>query len=98
MMRALVTRPKEDATLLAEALRARGVEPVLEPMLHIEPIADARVDLNLARSLDAQGNVDLGLFCAALDRALSHRSILASVGELGYLSGVKRTTASGVTR
>jgi len=34
-MRALVTRPQEDAAGLAEALRARGIEPVIEPMLSV---------------------------------------------------------------
>ncbi len=37
MARALVTRPAEDSAALAEALRARGLEPLLDPMLRVEP-------------------------------------------------------------
>jgi uroporphyrinogen-III synthase len=40
-MRALITRPEEDAAALAEALRARGIEPVIEPMLTVEAEAAA---------------------------------------------------------
>jgi uroporphyrinogen-III synthase len=36
-MKALVTRPDQDAAPVAAALRARGIEPVLAPMLRIEP-------------------------------------------------------------
>jgi len=34
-MRVLITRPAEDATPLAEAVRARGHEPVIAPLSHI---------------------------------------------------------------
>jgi uroporphyrinogen-III synthase len=40
-MRALVTRPAEDAAVLAAALAARGIEPLLEPLLAIRAAADA---------------------------------------------------------
>jgi uroporphyrinogen-III synthase len=40
-MKALVTRPAEDAAPLARALAARGLEPVLAPMLSIVPAEDA---------------------------------------------------------
>jgi len=44
-MRVMITRPREDARPLAEALAARGVETLLEPLLEIVPVADARLDL-----------------------------------------------------
>lgn len=34
-MRLLVTRPREDAQSLAQALVARGIEPMIEPMINI---------------------------------------------------------------
>ena len=34
-MKALITRPREQATAIADALAARGVEPVLEPLVEI---------------------------------------------------------------
>ena len=45
-MRALITRPQEDAAPLAEALSARGIEPVIESLLEIKPIAGAEIDLD----------------------------------------------------
>jgi uroporphyrinogen-III synthase len=44
-MKALVTRPQEDAAPLASALRARGIEPVLAPMLRILPEPDGAARL-----------------------------------------------------
>jgi uroporphyrinogen-III synthase len=43
--RALVTRPEEDAAPLAAALAERGIDVALEPLLSIEPLADAALDL-----------------------------------------------------
>ena len=40
-MKALVTRPHEDAASLAAALAARGIEPLVEPMLTIRHAPDA---------------------------------------------------------
>jgi uroporphyrinogen-III synthase len=40
-MRLLITRPEPDNERTAEALRAKGHEPLLAPMLRIEMIADA---------------------------------------------------------
>jgi len=40
-MRLLVTRPEPDNERTAEALRAKGHDVLLAPLLHIEPIADA---------------------------------------------------------
>lgn len=45
-MRALITRPQEDAAPLAEALSARGIEAQIEPLLTIKPIAGATIDLD----------------------------------------------------
>jgi uroporphyrinogen-III synthase len=40
-LRALITRPEHDSAALADALRARGVAPVIEPMMTITPPATA---------------------------------------------------------
>ena len=40
-MKALVTRPSEDAAPLARALQQRGIEPLLQPLLEIMPVAGA---------------------------------------------------------
>src|SRR3990170_4070978 len=44
-LRALITRPRDDAAELADALRQRGVEVGIEPLLVVEPIAGAVLDL-----------------------------------------------------
>ena len=45
-MRALITRPKEDSTAIAERLGQLGIEPVIEPLMTVEPVADAQLDLD----------------------------------------------------
>lgn len=51
MMRVLVTRPEIDARREAEALVARGHEPVLAPLLKIEFLDGVEVDLDGAQAL-----------------------------------------------
>jgi uroporphyrinogen-III synthase len=43
-MRALITRPWEDAQGLAELLGGLGIECVIEPLLTIVPVKDAKID------------------------------------------------------
>ncbi len=50
-LRALVTRPEEDAAPLAAALAERGVEVSVEPLLTIRPIPDAPIDLREVQAL-----------------------------------------------
>ena len=50
-MRVLVTRPKEDAAGLAEALTALGCEAVLEPLFHVEFMDTAALDLSDVHAL-----------------------------------------------
>lgn len=50
-MRALITRPQEDAADLAAALTARGIEPLIEPLLQIRPVAGAHIDLDGVQAL-----------------------------------------------
>ncbi len=44
-MRVLITRPEPDASALADKLKARGHETLIEPLLRIEAKPDAAVDL-----------------------------------------------------
>ena len=50
-LRILVTRPESDSQEIATLLRARGHEPVIEPLLTIAPIAGAVPDLAGAQAL-----------------------------------------------
>ena len=45
-MRILITRPREDAAPLAEKLKSRGHEVMVEPMLEIRLVPGAAVDLD----------------------------------------------------
>ncbi len=49
--RILVTRPREDARALAEALAERGIEAVIEPMLAIEFLPPPALDLEGVQAL-----------------------------------------------
>lgn len=44
-MRVLITRPREDAEALAATLRAQSIEAVIAPLLAINAVADAALDL-----------------------------------------------------
>lgn len=45
-MRVIVTRPRAQAEELVEALRSAGFEPVLCPLIEIEPIDDGPIDVD----------------------------------------------------
>jgi len=45
MTRWLVTRPREEAERFADAMRDRGLDPVVAPILEIEPVDPGRIDL-----------------------------------------------------
>jgi uroporphyrinogen-III synthase len=45
-MRALVTRPREQAQPLVEALVAAGFEVVVHPLIRVEPLSDDPIDLS----------------------------------------------------
>ena len=44
-LRALVTRPREQASKLADELLAHGFEPVVEPLVAVEPVSDDPIDV-----------------------------------------------------
>jgi uroporphyrinogen-III synthase len=46
VLRALVTRPREDSEALASALSMRGIEPVIEPLMQVRYLASTALDLN----------------------------------------------------
>ena len=50
-LRALVTRPEEDAAPLAAALAERGIDVTLEPLLTIRPLPEAPIDLTGVQAL-----------------------------------------------
>jgi len=45
-LRALVTRPRDQAQALVDELQARGFDPVVEPLLAVEPLSDDPIDVD----------------------------------------------------
>ena len=58
-LRILVTRPRDQATALAQAIATAGGVPVLFPLLDIAPVADTRV---LREQLSRLARFDLAIF------------------------------------
>lgn len=66
-MRVMLTRPRDDSETLAAALRARGFEVVVEPLLRIEP-AGALPALDGVAALVATSANGIRAFAAATER------------------------------
>ena len=83
-LRVLVTRAREQAGELASALRVRGAEPVLVPMIRLEPPEDpSELDAALAR-----------LAAASSDAPAYDAIVLSSANALEFL--VRRARIRGV--
>jgi len=67
-MRALITRPRTDAAELERALRRRGVQTMIEPMLEVEWMPDAEVDLAGVQGLLFTSSNGVRAFAAFSDR------------------------------
>lgn len=67
-MRALITRPKADAETLERELRRRGIHTMIEPMLAIDWMPDADVDLDGVQGLLFTSSNGVRAFAAFSDR------------------------------
>lgn len=101
-MRALITRPREDAGALAKLLGGRGIECVIEPLLTIEPVKDAGLDFtgvqavlltsaNGARALAAQ---DAGKSAGAW-RHLAVFAVGEATASAAREAGCRRVSSAG---
>ena len=85
-MRVLVTRPQAESERTAAALRARGHEAVLAPLLRIEPVADAVIDPTSAIAiLMTSGNAA---------RAAADHPALGAIRHLPVLAVGRQTAAA----
>ena len=50
-MRALITRPKEDSATIAKKLEELGIEPVIEPLMTVELVTEAKFDLDAVQAI-----------------------------------------------
>jgi uroporphyrinogen-III synthase len=80
-MRLLVTRPEPDATRQAELLAARGHEPVLAPLLVIEPAMDVPLEFDGAQALIVTSRNALRVLATRSDLAKARELPLFAVGE-----------------
>lgn len=80
-MRLLVTRPEPDATRQAEILAVRGHQPLVVPLLLIEPVTDVPLDLGNAQALVVTSRNALRALASHPDRAAALRLPLFAVGE-----------------
>jgi uroporphyrinogen-III synthase len=80
-MRLLVTRPEPDSAREAEMLAARGHEAVLAPLLTIEFLGDALVDLDGAQALIATSRNALRALVSHLARDQALKLPLLAVGD-----------------
>lgn len=93
-MRLLVTRPEPDATRQAAILAARGHEPVVAPLLLIEPVTNVSLDLDGAQALIVTSRNALRALASHPDLAASLRLPLFAVGE----ATAKAATELGFTK
>lgn len=80
-MRLLVTRPEPDATRQAEILASRHHEPVVIPLLLIEPALDVSLELDGAQALMVTSRNALRALASHPDLAAALRLPLFAVGE-----------------
>lgn len=66
-MRVMVTRPREDSISLQRALKQRGVEVLLEPLLTIKRLSDQEFDLNGVHALIFTSANGVRAFASACD-------------------------------
>lgn len=93
-MRLLVTRPEPDATRQAAILAARGHEPVVAPLLLIEPVTNVSLDLDGAQALIVTSRNALRALASHPDLPASLRLPLFAVGE----ATAKAATELGFTK
>ena len=67
-MRVLITRPRDDAERLAEALRPMGIEPLMEPLFQIDRTGGPKLDLDGVQALLVTSANGVRAFAARDDR------------------------------
>ena len=96
VLRALVTRPKEDAEKVARSLRERGIEPVIEPMLSIRSIPNPAIDLvGVQALLFTSANGVRAFAAASKERALPVFAVGEATADAARLAGFDGVETAG---
>ena len=94
-MRVLLTRPRADSDSTAALLAARGIETIIEPLLTIEFMAEARVDVSDAQALlVTSGNGARALAQATGGRDLPVLAVGRASAEVARQLGFKHVEAA----
>lgn len=95
-MRALVTRPREDAEGVAAALRKRGIEVQIEPMIEIVPVPDARVVFaGVQAVLATSANGVRALAAASAERAVPLLAVGDATARAARAAGFSDVDSAG---
>src|SRR5882757_6846967 len=68
MTRWLITRPREEAERFADAMRDRGLDPVIAPILEIEPVDPGPIALDDVQAVLATSRNGLDAFARRVAR------------------------------
>jgi uroporphyrinogen-III synthase len=95
-MRVLVTRPRAEAEALAAVLAARGLEPVVEPMLTIDHAPAVRPDLaGVQAILCTSANGVRALARASAERAIPVFAVGDASAATARAEGFRRVESAG---
>ena len=95
-MRALITRPKEDSAAIAERLEELGIEPVIEPLMTVEPVADPEIDLDGVQAILLTSRNGVRALAGAIERRdIAVYAVGDSTAELARDSGFETVDSAG---
>ncbi len=95
-MRVLLTRPQHDSQVLAELLKARGIDSVIQPMLEIVAQADAVLNLaGVQAILVTSANGARALAEATSDRSLPVFAVGDATARAARGAGFARVESAG---
>lgn len=95
MTRWLVTRPREEAERFADAMRDRGLDPVVAPILEIEPVDPGPIDLGDVQAVLATSRNGIDAFARRVKRRdLPVLAVGDATAELARTLGFRDVTSA----
>jgi len=95
-MRVLLTRPEAQSRPLAQRLAAAGVDSLIEPLLDLAPVPDARLDLNGVQAvLVTSANGLRALAAATGQRDIALLAVGPATAEAAAAAGFGRVATAG---
>ena len=95
-MRVLLTRPEAQSRPLAQRLAAAGVDSLIEPLLDLAPVPDARLDLNGVQAvLATSANGVRALASATARRDIAVFAVGPATAEAAAAAGFTQVSTAG---